>query len=145
MDLSCPKCRSGEVRRLSLVYREGLSHVNTSTTGVGASFGGGGGLGVGAASTKGTHQSVLSQEAAPPERKKTEAAVLFAVITGLGLFATFSDFSGWTLFWLAATGLSINSTRLFMRYNDEVFPSLKSTWERTFQCFRCGEKFEIAE
>src|SRR5690349_6292259 len=52
--LHCPKCASSEVRRLSLVFKEGLSSVHTRTAGVGLTAGGT--LGLGGARTKGTHQ-----------------------------------------------------------------------------------------
>jgi hypothetical protein len=31
MDLRCPQCNSGDLKKVSLVYQEGISHVNAGT------------------------------------------------------------------------------------------------------------------
>jgi len=54
MNLTCPKCTSTEVRKLSLIYNEGLSIINTVSQGTGAAFGSGGGMAFGSTSTSTT-------------------------------------------------------------------------------------------
>jgi hypothetical protein len=142
MELSCPKCRSGEVRRLSLVFREGLSHVDTSTRTVGIGIGAGR-LGVGAAqgATTGTHQTVLSREAAPPQRKGVSGPIFAAIISGLFVLVGLADFSGFTVLCCIVCAGSIWLARISMRFNRDEFPRLLQAWENSFLCTRCGESF----
>src|SRR6476620_4881020 len=55
--LACPQCGSPDVRKLSLIFREGTSHIQTNTGG--AVYGHGGGAVIGA-HTRGSAESVLS-------------------------------------------------------------------------------------
>ena len=70
MELTCPNCNSDNTQRLSAVFENGISTVNNKTHGVGMGLGRGGlAIGAAGASTSGTSQTVLSQRAAPPDRK----------------------------------------------------------------------------
>ena len=70
MELTCPNCNSDNTQRLSAVFENGISTVNNKTHGVGLGLGRGGlAIGAAGASTSGTSQTVLSQRAAPPDRK----------------------------------------------------------------------------
>ena len=71
MNLACPKCTSTEVRKLSLIYNEGLSTINTVSQGTGVAMGSGGGMAFGSSSshTTGRQQTALSKQASPPDKK----------------------------------------------------------------------------
>lgn len=59
-------------------YTNGISDVNTTTTGVGITSGGG--LGIGGAKTSGTSQTALSQSVAPPSKYSYIRELLIAFI-----------------------------------------------------------------
>lgn len=68
--MTCPMCRSSNIKKVSLVYEEGRSTVDLNTTSTGAGVGiSSSGLGVGVAkskgSTTGVQQTDLSKRAAP--------------------------------------------------------------------------------
>jgi hypothetical protein len=66
-NLACTKCGAVEVRRLSLIYQEGLSTINTQSQTMGSSFGGGGAaFGSASTHTTGQQQTALSKQASPP-------------------------------------------------------------------------------
>lgn len=69
--IQCQGCGSEHVQKFSIVYDGGLSDINAKEAGMGLGIGAGGlGLGAGSSKIKGSHQSRLSQKAAPPEKKK---------------------------------------------------------------------------
>ena len=116
MDLACPKCTSTEVRKLSLIYNEGLSMVNTVSHGSGAAFGSGGGMAFGSTSTSttGRQQTALSQQ-------------------GLG-----------TLVGLGLTILAVRFAISGRQFNYGVHPGLMQKWDQSFMCNRCGAHFVAA-
>ncbi|HEX8831235.1 MAG TPA: hypothetical protein VF705_08730, partial [Longimicrobium sp.] len=139
--LACPKCATPDVRKLPLIYREGLSSVDTRTHGVGV---GAGGVAVGGARTQGMSQTVLSQGASPPVQKDTGGAtVATLVIAGvLGLlFGQTHALLGWVAFAGGAFLLYRFLVGPLNLWNAVEFPKLYRRWENTFLCTRCGERF----
>ncbi len=69
MDLQCPNCRSTDLKKVSLAYREGLQHVSTRTRLRGVVVGSDGpDVVVGRATTKGTQQTEISKALTPPAK-----------------------------------------------------------------------------
>src|SRR6266404_208014 len=67
MDLRCPKCNSTDLKKVSLVYQQGLYRTNARTRLSAALVGGSGpDLLVGRATTQASHQSALSKQLSPP-------------------------------------------------------------------------------
>lgn len=144
MNVLCPKCTSGEVRSLSLIYREGLSHSVTNTTGTG--FGGArGGFGGGTMSavSHGRSQTVLSKEAAPPSKKRVVTWLVLTVIFSFLFLGSTKDFGVSTLVFAGVAALSIWMAMNNREYNATQFPELYSRWQRSFMCNRCGAVFVV--
>ncbi len=142
--MACPKCGYKEWRLAKVVYQEGLSHVNTSTTGIGLSAGGGGlGLGVGGAKTSGIHQSALSGSASPPEDPNYYIAQIsifgFGILGFLyGWIIEDSVILGFLLLVLGGIGgLFFGLLVMLMNPNREYKRQMK-LWEKTRMCTRCG-------
>lgn len=138
--LHCPKCGSEHVRRLSLIYREGLAVVNTGTTGAGVGIGNDG-IGVGGARTSGTQQSLASMGAAPPEERSLGGPVVTIVV---GVVLLLSGLQGSVL--AAVIGAVVAAVggmwaRGASHYNDHVRPRLMEQWEASYSCTRCAEVF----
>ncbi|HEX7241525.1 MAG TPA: hypothetical protein VF263_14705 [Longimicrobiaceae bacterium] len=138
-ELRCTACGSDNVRRLAIIYREGMAVLNARMGGVGA---GGGGLAVGGAATVGTQQSLASMGAAPPEKMSVKgAAALLAAgavlfLASLGAGAVPGAVGGLVV---AAGGLLwVQRVRA---YNQVRFPELYREWENTFTCRRCAHTF----
>ena len=141
-NLACTKCGSAEVRRLSLIYNEGLAIINTTSNTSGAAFGGGG-ASFGSASTRttGTQQTALSKQAAPPRKKHTILWGMLAGILGLVTLSGLSDFSFSVIVFAALAVLAGRMSLKAKEYNMTKFPELYATWERSFMCNRCGQMF----
>lgn len=84
--MSCPKCESDDWKSASFVHKSGMMDLslNTSSLGAGAGLGTGGlGAGAGLASSRsrGTQQSRLSVETAPPEEPKDFGSTVWFVLS----------------------------------------------------------------
>lgn len=138
----CTSCGSGDIQRLAIVYESGTSNIETtthgSTTGVG--IGSGGRLGVGTAAsshrTSGTQMTELAKRAAPPEQKTGLGWIAIGLIAAVVLAVIIS--------WIVAVPVLagfVFLARQGMQYNSNVWPGLKSTWDRSWLCHRCGATF----
>ncbi|MET0396908.1 MAG: hypothetical protein ABW277_08810 [Longimicrobiaceae bacterium] len=138
--LHCPKCGSEHVRRLSLIYREGLAVVNTGTAGVGMGMGTDR-VAVGGAKTSGTQQSLASMGAAPPEKRSLGGpiAMIAAGVVAVLIGASGSVFVLVVGMALALAGVTWASQ--VAQYNGNVFPGLHRQWEASYSCTRCAEVF----
>ncbi|HEX8431190.1 MAG TPA: hypothetical protein VF625_07875 [Longimicrobium sp.] len=133
--LSCPQCGSDNVRRLALIYREGLTQVSLATGGAGAGWGGAGGL---AAGTSGRQQTMASVGAAPPVPTGMGLGLalgLLGVLLAVGA-GTMGIVVGLVL--LAVSGVAVYGA---WNHNQAEYPRLLQAWEKTFMCQRCGERF----
>ena len=105
-----------------------------------------GGLAIGAAgaSTSGTSQTVLSQRAAPPDRKPYLVPLLKIfggfVVASVAVSALGVPILGAlvTLAWIAATVGWIYRTAHF---NANTWPVQVEQWQRSFLCHRCHHVF----
>ena len=122
----CRQCGSDHVRKLSLVFETGMTHVATRTSGIGI----GPGVMVGAARTKGVHLTAVSQRAAPPAHKNAGATVGWAL--GLGLLGGAYHWIWLIALFVLAAGISQAS------WNRTTWPKLYGEWNRFFMCERCG-------
>jgi hypothetical protein len=141
-NLACAKCGAAEVRRLSLIYQEGLSTINTQSQTMGQSFGGGGAaFGSASTHTTGRQQTALSKQASPPAKKHTILWSICAGIFGLVALSSLSSPGFGTLITIAITAASVRFALQAKAYNAMKFPELYQRWERSFMCNRCGEVF----
>jgi hypothetical protein len=140
-ELSCPRCKSPDVRRFAMLHKEGVATSHSSTT-VSATVGGE--YGVGSASTSTVSTTKLAAETAPPAAKDVITPGFFAVLSGLGLFSTFGIPGMWRIIWLVILLVSVPMLRARRRFNRDVLPGLMERWNKSFLCSRCGEAFEAA-
>lgn len=118
-EATCPRCGSGDVRRLSLIHQAGL--VTPIRDG-------------------GHGQSVLSRYAAPPAKRPALLWTLLAVTaTGLVLLYT-SARAGTIVVGTVALLATVFAVRA-ARYNVSVYPDLHELWVHSCMCSRCGEIF----
>ena len=158
--MECPKCGSGDLKRLSVIVSEGTYTETSETTGVvaggGASTGGlGAGGGTVSTTTTTTGKSQLAQRFAPPQKKspfKTVFAGLFVsplagfalggIVDG-GLGASSAVAGGVALFSMVGVFvLFVRNALAQAAWNRDELPGLFAHWERSFHCGRCGEVFE---
>jgi phage FluMu protein Com len=151
----CPKCRSDQVQRFSVLQQMGTSAGRAVTIG-GAVTGHGHGLGIGV--TGGTRQSLLAARVARPikpvDRPPVGGVILGAIVgsvIGFKLFppGTTTDPSWIIGLLLAGAVLGGFATRTLtardrkertMRFEEQL-----KIWESSFLCLRCDEVFQISD
>lgn len=138
--LICPRCHGADVKRLSLVFHEGLSALNTTTAAIGAGVSRSP-AGVGVARTTGSSQTALSVSASPPQRKNIIGPTALCGLAGLVALASISTASFATVIWIAVFLAAAYAVRQRIIHNTKIFPSLLTDWENTFHCNRCAERF----
>ena len=102
--MNCPKCHSEDWKLASVIYNQGLTDVNTSTSGgtLGAGVGTGGinvGYARSSSETTGEHQTTFSKQAAPPDvppkpkllHSTNAVAVVQFLGLGIGLYLIFKE------------------------------------------------------
>lgn len=147
MDLACPACKGSDVRRVSLVFKQGTSALELSTSSVGIGVGGGHvGIGIGDSSTSGSQQTLLARELAPPRKAEFGIAALLLVV-GIIVLVTGGSAGG------TPTAVGVGAVLLLVGgllakrandFNTKEHPTLLATWERSFLCLRCGTRFETS-
>ena len=138
--IACTKCGSSQVRRLSLIYEEGLSHSASQSQ---TAFGGGGFGTTASTFSTGTSQTALSKKAAPPTKKHTILLAMLAGFLGFCTVAGIANFSFWTLVFGGLTYLAVMKSLKAKAYNAMAFPEERARWERSFMCNRCGGVFAV--
>jgi len=155
MDLQCPKCKSTDVKKVSLAYQEGLQHVSTRTRLRGVVVGSDGpDVVVGRATTKGIQQTEVSKALTPPAK--------WSYIKLFGWSALMFLSVGWIVFYvnsITTNSLSVSSFPLtiyavlssgifvfiflvYWKHNHSTFPRQYAQWDRSFICQRCGKVSE---
>ena len=150
-DLRCPNCNSADLKRVSLAYQEGLfrtvAHTRFRAVAVGSH---GPDFVIGKATTRGSHQSVLSKQLSPPVKWSYRKLILRWVLVFPSI--------GWIVFYISS--ITKNSAAvlspplilfallsaatfllllvLFWRHNQSTHKRRYSQWERSFLCERCG-------
>jgi hypothetical protein len=151
MDLRCPNCNSTDLKKVSLAYEEGSFRGEAQTRIRAAVVGGGGAdLILGRASTRGTHQSVLSKKLKPPVKWSYRKVILWSALLFLCV--------GWLVFYVntitkdastvsspALTAYGVIAGVIFafilalvVRHNLSVYPKRFASWDHSFICQRCG-------
>lgn len=155
--MQCPKCKSEDAVKLSVVHAAGLSDIQTHSRGQGWAIGDAGLLlGLGNSKTTGTSQTQLSKLAAPPHKKRYRYVIL-AWLIGLAI-------GSWFIFVLSAPTGTLDSRTVsqmhwfafvfsivivlmlavLWRFNHIILPRRRDLWNRSFMCRRCGEVFQQA-
>jgi hypothetical protein len=149
MDLRCPDCNSGDLRRVSLAYQESVRHVDTRTRLRAFLFGSDGpNLIVGRAVTQGVHWTQLSNVISPP-RKWSYVRLIFGslVVTLAALFAYVVFVASGTppvstlplkLYVFLAPVVFLVLAFAVWRHNHMRFPKEYARWNGSFICQRCG-------
>jgi|SRR5579884_297490 len=104
----CAQCSSDNVRKLSLVYEHGLTHVSRT----------------------GAHITEAGAKASPPRKRGLGGPLLLAIATGFFGFA-------WGGLWIVtviALVLLIANTG----WNAQRWPALYRAWDSAYMCERCG-------
>jgi len=149
VDFHCQNCNSGDLKKVSLAYQEGIHRVKTRTGLLGLVFGEGGpGLAVGRATTRGVQQTELSSALRPPLKWSYLRLIFRSVIVafvGLGAYIV--------LVAASTPPVSTLPLKLFVflapvifglvafavwRHNHLVYPLRYAQWDRSFLCQRCG-------
>jgi len=151
MDMRCPKCNSTDLKKVSLAYEEGLYQGHERTRLSAAMVGSGGpDLIVGRASTRASHQSVLSKRLKPPTKwsylKVGSWSVLAFLCVGWIVFyvnmvrtnATTVISQPLVLFGFFAAVAFVGLLFLTWRHNHSIYEKRFAEWDRSFICQRCG-------
>lgn len=150
MDLRCPKCKSTDLKKVSLAYQEGLYRTNARTRLSAALVGGGGpDLVIGRATTQASHQSALSKQLNPPAKwsylKVGSWSVLAFLSVGWIVFyvntvvtnsSTVSSFPV-TFFTLISAAIFAFLLFLVWKHNNANKKRF-AEWDSSFICSRCG-------
>jgi hypothetical protein len=149
MELRCPDCNSTDLKKLSLVYQEGLSRVKTRSRLLALVFGEGGpDLVVGGAAIHGVQQTELSRTRKPPVKWSYRRLIFRAMaltFVALGAYIVFVA-SGTPpvstlplkLYVFVAPVVFLGLVFIVWRHNHLRFPKEYARWERAFICQRCG-------
>lgn len=151
MQLSCPQCNSTDLKKLSLAYEEGISHINARTRLRGVVIGSNGpDVVIGTGSTKGIQQTAAARAVAPPTKWSYIKLTAWSLLLFLAI--------GWIVFYtntVTTNSQTIASTPLadytalaagtfavalagFWRHNHATYPRRFDKWNRSFVCNRCG-------
>ena len=150
VELRCPFCKSTELKRISLVYQEGLARVKTRSRLLGFVFGEGGiDLVAGRGTTRGIQQTELSRVLKPPVKWSYLRLILRSAIftfVALGAYIVFVSSSSPPVSTLPLNIFVVLAPVVFLvlafavwRHNHLVYPSQYVRWDRSFLCQRCGE------
>jgi hypothetical protein len=151
MDLQCPKCKSTDLKKVSLVYQEGFQRVTTRTRLRGVVVGSDGpDMVVGRATTKGIQQTEISKTLSPPKKWSYLKLVGWSALVFLPV--------GWIVFYVNTittnassissvpltiyavlfAGLFVVLFLLYWNHNHTSYPREYAQWNRSFLCERCG-------
>jgi hypothetical protein len=154
--MQCPKCKSEDAVKLSVVHAAGLSDIQSSARGHAWALGDSGLLlGFSSSQAIGTSQTALSKLAAPPCKKRYRHVILTWLI-GLALGSWFilviisptGSLGSRTLSQMHRFAFLFSTVIVLMlavlwRFNHMIFPRRRELWNRSFMCQRCGEIFQL--
>jgi hypothetical protein len=149
VEWKCPKCGSTDLKKVSLVYQDGLSRTKSRSRLVGLLFGAQGpGIVTGTSVGHGIQQTKLSKSLNPPAKWS------YARLVGASFVLTFVALFVYIVFASAsAPPVSTLPVKLYVflapvaflfvafatwRHNHLVYPRAHNEWDRSFICQRCG-------
>ena len=149
MDLKCPNCGNTNLKKVSLVYEEGLIRTRTKGRLKGLFFGDEGpNVVVGTSVSNGTYQTEMSKRLRPPKKWSYGKLLLWAGILSVIslIFYTNTVMSSSSIasvlpvvmFGVIGTVVLLASVAVIWRHNQLVYPRACDRWERSFVCERCG-------
>jgi hypothetical protein len=149
VELQCQKCGSTDLRKVSLVYQDGLSQMKSRSRLVGLLFGAQGpGIVTGTSVRHGIQQTELSKSLNPPGKWSYAKLVAGSFgLTCLALFAYIVFASASTppvstlpvkLYVFLAPIVFVALVAVFWRHNHLVHPRQYAEWDRSLLCQRCG-------
>ncbi len=149
INTACPKCDSQDTVKLSILYMSGISNVSTKTKsagiGIGLASGKKLGIGVGGArgKTTGTHQTKLSELAAPPENTGVSFSRTHVILLVIGFIVwcicvSAGSNSLTALAWLSYALLIACIYYLAREKRTTEYENEYSIWNKKFVCNRCG-------
>jgi hypothetical protein len=149
MDLRCPKCGRTDLKKVSLVYQEGLFRVDTRTRMLGFLFAGGGpDVMVGRATTTGVQKSALSKSLVPPTKWSYLKLILWSAAISLVALVAYvrvvmsspPPVSSFPVKIYAAVApvafLFLFAT--IWRHNHSAYQQKYAQWNESHICERCG-------
>jgi len=148
MDFTCPQCKSTNVQRASLIFKQGTSSIQLMSTSLGLGAGGGH-LAVGGAetATSGRQQSLLAQQLAPPKKKdQAGGGCLLTIGAALLIFGFLGGEHVMIPLLVIGVPLAVGGFWAMQRasaFNKDEYPRRVATWERSFLCLRCGHSFAL--
>ena len=151
MDLRCPQCNSTDLKKLSLVYQEGFSQVNTRSRLRAIAVGSDGpDMIVGRITGRGTAQTELSKASSPPRKWRSGKLLrywFFGLVVGSWVVVAL-DWSKtdsktvisipFLAFAVACVGVFVVLALGLWKHNRSTFPKEIARWNRSFVCGRCG-------
>lgn len=149
MDLRCPNCNSQDMKKVSVVYEEGVSRTKEQTRLRALLFGDEGpNVILGSAVTNGTRETELSKSLRPPKKWSYGKLLLWAGFVSVISLIFYIHFvmsssatvSGLSAVVFGAIGLGVFVVLLLSvwRHNHLVYPRQYAEWDRSFICQRCG-------
>jgi hypothetical protein len=158
LDTTCPKCAAPHARKLSLIYEEGISTVQTDINTVSTFNTVGRQKFKTKGTANGTQQTQASKDAAPPVVPKlvTTGMWIQGMLIALGIVmcvggminsATVVAIFGIVVI-VGAFAVPVKPTEIEQRDYDERTKHLraaKDAWADTFKCSSCGNKFIPSE
>src|SRR5258708_36899432 len=149
VELRCPDCQSTELKRVSLVYQEGLAHIKARSRFMGLVFGEAGpNLVTGGAVMRGMQQTELSKILNPPVKWSYLRLIFRAVALSFIALAAYIVFVASStppvstlplnVFVVLAPVVFLALAFAVWRHNHLVYPSQFEQWNHSFLCQRCG-------
>jgi hypothetical protein len=150
--MQCPRCKSEDAAKLSLIHAAGLADVQTRSRGHVWALGDGGLLlGFGRSKAIGTSQTQLSKLATPPGKKRYRHVILawlFGLAIGTWLILVINAPNGaldphilseFHWFAYAFSAVIVLILAVLLRFNHMILPRRRELWNRSFVCRRCGD------
>lgn len=153
MDIVCPKCRSDNASKLSLIYKQSVVNVERKGRSSGFSFGGKGlRFNVGTTNERGTNTALLASSVAPPQQPSHIhgiGRILAMWFIGAFICALFlSSMPQWLIGVLTLSFYIGLGVHIFWQIRDNwryrlIYPQLYQKWDNSFMCQRCETIFEL--
>lgn len=153
MDLHCPRCKSTDLKRVSLAYREGLYRVDTRTRLTGVLIGSGGpDMILGRTRTKEFRQTELSKLLSPPVKWSYWKLLMWSGIVSVVALIAYVNYAMASpppvsvlpveIYAVTFAFLLVLFMWLFWRHNHAAYRQQHERWSRSFICQRCGNVSE---